>query len=138
MAQQTSTCRTTLPSEEVLVQTVQFFTNEKWRVQTQSARTATFIGKGGFPWRRFYIALGFLIPGFLFSFTIIGMIVGIPLIIVGAIFMISARLRWWGGLMGSDNLAVTVTPLKEGTDVNVTYTKQANKLVSRFLDNLPK
>lgn len=100
MAQQTNTRRTTLPSEEVVVQAVQFFTNEKWRVQTQSARAVTFIGKGGFPWRRFYIGLAFIIPGFLLTLTFIGMFIGIPLIIVGAIFMMSARLRWWGGVNG--------------------------------------
>lgn len=149
MAQQTTTWQTTIPSEEVLVQAVQFFTKENWRVQTQSARAATFMRKARRPWWQISVGLGFLIYGIVAISVYLeamtwgvmdreSMIQSIAITVVGVIFLIWAQRRWRRSRMGSGDIAVTVTPFKEGTDVNLTYTKEAKKLVSRFLDNLPK
>lgn len=44
MADLIATTLTTLPPEEVMVRAVQFFTNERWRAQSQTNRIATFVG----------------------------------------------------------------------------------------------
>ncbi|MHB8304135.1 MAG: Ig-like domain-containing protein [Acidobacteriaceae bacterium] len=49
MADLTASCRTTLAGEDVIVRAVQFFTNDRWRVQSQSARVATLIGRPKIP-----------------------------------------------------------------------------------------
>ncbi len=97
MMQKTATGFTILPPEEVIVRAIQFFTSENWRIQTQSARTATFVGRLRFPWLQIILSIMFLLVGLLLCVTLVGAIIGIPLIIVGVIF--AARARWgfgWG------------------------------------------
>jgi hypothetical protein len=137
MAELVTTHQTALPGDEVLVRGVQFFTNEKWRVQTQSARTATFVGRPGVPWVRIILGIGFVLVGVLLSMTGFGAIIGIPLIIVGIILSVGARIRMLGFLWGSQNLVVSVTPMNGATEVSVTGSKQAKKVVDRFLGLLP-
>jgi len=117
MADLVATRQTTVPGEEVIVRAVQFFTNEKWRPQTQSERIATFMGRPPFP-------IGSLILTLLLLFTTI----------IGGIIMYFFVAR---KMIRFQNLVVTVSPAKAGTDVNVTYPKHAKKLVDRFMELLP-
>jgi len=117
MADLVATRQTTLPGEEVIVRAVQFFTNEKWRPQTQSERIATFMGRPPIPW-------GLLL------LTIIGFICFIVPGVIMYILVVRRMIRF-------QNLVVTVSPAKAGTDVNVTYPKHAKKLVDRFMGLLP-
>lgn len=56
MGQKVAACQTTLLGEEVVVGPIRLFANERRWVQTQSARTADFAGRGGIP--RDHIIIG--------------------------------------------------------------------------------
>jgi hypothetical protein len=116
MADLVATAQTTLGSEEVIVRAVQFFTNEKWRPQTQSARIATFQGRPPIP-------IGSIILMIVFVWTVI-----VPIIMY--INVIRKVIRF-------QNLVVTANPSKSGADVTITYPKHAAKLVKRFTELLP-
>ena len=118
MAEQVTRAQTSLGSEDVIVRAVQFFTSEKWRPQSQSARIATFQGKPPIPW-------GLLI------LTIIGLFM---LFIPGIIMYVLVVRR----AMRFQNLVVTVNPTKAGSEVVVTYPNHAKNLVQRYSDLLPK
>lgn len=57
MADLIATTSTTLQPEEVMVRAVQFFTNERWRAQSQTNRIATFVGIGKIPFMKILLAL---------------------------------------------------------------------------------
>jgi hypothetical protein len=137
--------KTTLQSEEVILRAIHFFINEKWRVQTQSARAVTFIGGSSIKWLRLSIGIILLIIGFiLFLIPFIGWLLGVPLIIGGAILTINGGggFRTMGSVFGSrpgnENIAITVTSLEGTTEVTITNSKQADKLVRQFVEELPK
>jgi len=139
MAHEVTSGQTNLPSEEVLARAVQFFTNEKWRVQTQSARNVTFLGSGGIPWKSIIIYIVMIVAGIFLCMTFFGMIIGIPLIIAGIVLAIRIRMKMLREASGgSENLVVTVSPLKEGTDITLTHSKAGNKLASQFINALPR
>ena len=117
MADLVATAQTSLGAEDVIVRAVQFFTNEKWRPQTQSGRIATFQGRPPIPMGHIFL-------------TIIGLIFFIVPGIILYILLIRKVIRF-------QNLVVTVSPAKAGTDVNITYPKHAKKLVDRFMGLLP-
>ncbi len=117
MADLVATAQTSLGAEDVIVRAVQFFTNEKWRPQTQSARIATFQGKPPIP-----VGLIFL--------TIIGLIFFIVPGIILYILLVRKVTRF-------QNLVVTANPVKLASEVTVTYPKHAKKLVDRFVGLLP-
>ncbi len=116
MADLVASAQTTLGSEDVIVRAVQFFTNEKWKPQTQSARIATFQGRPPIP-------IGSIILMIVFIETII-----VPVIMY--IMIIRKAMRF-------QNLVMTANPSKSGADVTVTYPKHAKKLVNRFMELLP-
>jgi hypothetical protein len=107
--------RTILPCEEVILRAVQFFTGEKWRTQTQSARIATFQGRPPIP-------IGSIIVMILFIWTIL-----VPIIMY--IMIIRKVIRF-------QNIVVTANPIAQGTEVVVTYPSHARKMASKFLDLL--
>ena len=112
MADRTANTQTTLPPEEVLVRAVQFFTNEKWRAQSQTNRIATFVGIIGVPWFRLFLAVlltfCFVIPGVIYYFVVVSKL---------------RRLQ---------NIVVTTTPRDPGCQVVVTYPSHAQRLVDAF------
>jgi len=117
MADRTVTRDTTLPPEEVLVRAVQFFTNEKWRAQSQSSRIATFVGVRRIPWLQIVILLFlfacFLIPGIIYYFVVVAK---------------ARRLQ---------NIVVTTSPKDSGGAVVVTYPPHAQKMVDAFFGSIP-
>ena len=118
MADSVLTKQTNLSGEEVITRAVQFFSTERWRATTQSARSATFEGKPPIPW-------------FMILFTIIGYCC---CVVPGVIMyvMVIKKLRRF------QNLVVTATPMSTGTEVVVTYPGHAKKLAGRFLEALPQ
>jgi hypothetical protein len=112
MADLTVSRSTTLPSEDVLVRAVQFFTNEKWRAQSQTNRVATFIGMAPIPWFQIAVALILLLC----------------LIIPGIIYYYAVILK----LRRMQNTVVTTTPAGSGSEVVVSYPPHAQKMVDAF------
>ena len=117
MADLTTSRDTSLPPEEVLVRAVQFFTNEKWRAQSQTNRIATFVGIGRIPWGQIAILVVLLtclvIPGIIYY-----------------LFVISKARRL-------QNIVVTTTPKDSGCAVVVTYPPHAQKMVDAFFGSIP-
>jgi hypothetical protein len=117
MADLVTTTSTTLPTEEVTVRAVQFFTNERWRMRSQTNRIATFVGISKVPFIRILLALMltffFVIPGVVYYFFVI------------------ARMR------KLRNIVVTTTPSDTGCSVVVSYPKSAHRLVENFVAALP-
>ncbi len=117
MADKVTNGKTSLPSEEVIVRAVQFFSTEKFRASSQSGRTATFDGRPPIPW-------------FMLLLTIIGYLCCIvPGIIM--YFMVIRKLRRF------HNLVVTASPVSGGTEVSVTHPDWAAGQAKRFLAALP-
>ncbi len=118
MAELTASCRTSLAGEDVIVRAVQFFTNDRWRVQSQSARVATLIGRPKIPVGLILLTIVgfffFIVPGFLLYILVIRRAI---------------RLQ---------NIVVTVTPVPNGSDVIITHPKTVSKLANAFIDSLPK
>lgn len=117
MANLVTTHKTSLQGEDVIVRAVQYFTNEKWRAQSQSARVATFQGRPSIPW-------------FLLFLTVIAFIC---LVVPGIVmyFLIIRRVYRFV------NLVVTANPLQSGSEVVINYPKHARRLVNRFTESLP-
>ena len=118
MADLVATRHTTLPPEEALVRAVQFFTNEKWRAQSQTNRVATFVGVIRIPWFQILLAIlltvCFVIPGVIYYVVVISKM---------------RRLQ---------NIVVTTTPQGDGCDVVVSYPPHAQKMVDSFFNALPE
>ena len=78
--------RTSLPGEEVIVRAVQFFTTEKWRCQTQSARTATFAGRPPIPVGILILTIigfaFFIVPGVIMYIVMIRKVIKLQNLIV--------------------------------------------------------
>lgn len=117
MADMVTNGRTSLSAEEVIVRAVQYFSTERWKATSQSARTATFEGKPPIPW-------------FMLLLTILGFLACIVPGIIMYVMVIRKMYRFV-------NLVVTANPITNGTEVSVSHPKTAEKLVSRFLTALP-
>jgi hypothetical protein len=117
MADLLANAKTGLAGEEVIVRAIQFFTNERWRAQSQSSRVATFVGRPKVPWGLVFLTvlafLCFVIPGIIMYFLVIRRVIRFQ------------------------NIVVTTTATPEGTEVTVTYPNTAVKLVGRFMAALP-
>jgi hypothetical protein len=116
MAERVERKQTSLSSQDVMVRAVQYFTNTKWRTQTQSDRIATFVGRPPIP------VLGILLT-----------LVLIPTVI-GAIIAYIAVVR---RAMQLQNIVVTANPNNKGAEVVVTFPKHTRKMVGQFLMSLP-
>ncbi len=118
MADLVLSVRTTLPIDDVMVGAVQFFTNEKWRAQSQAPRVTTFIGRPKIPWLLLFLTiLGLLacfIPGIVMYFFVLRK------------------------AMALQNIVVTANPSAADCEVVVTFPAHARKLVDRFLAALPR
>ncbi len=117
MAEQLATTTTSLNGEEVIVHAVQYFTNGRWRAQSQAARIVTFIGRPKIPW------------GMLFLTVLAFMCMVVPGIIM-YIVVIRKMYRF-------QNLVVTTTATRQGTEVAITHPKFAKSLVEQFIQTLP-
>ncbi len=117
MAEQVATRQTSLGAEDAVVRAVEFFANERWRPQTQSARAATFVGRPPIPWGLILLMIVLLIPT-----------VGIGSLIV-YILIVRRVIRF-------QNLVVTASAATKGSQVTVRYPGHAKKLVNRYLDAL--
>lgn len=117
MADLTATRNTTLPPEEVLVRAVQFFTNEKWRAQSQTSRIATFVGVGRVAFTQIALMLLLFLCGF------------VPGLVYYLIVINKARRL--------QNIVVTTTPQGSGCTVVVTYPSHAQKMVDAFFGSIP-
>jgi len=117
MADKLANNTTSLPSEEVIVRAVQFFSTEKFRCSGQSGRTATFDGRPPIPW--FLLLLTVL--GFLF-FVVPGIIMYI---------LVIRKVRRF------HNLVVTASPVPGGTEVSISHPGWAAKQAQRFMQSLP-
>lgn len=117
MADVTANRLTSLPAEEVIVRSLQFFTTERWRAQSQSSRAATFMGRPPIP--VMYILL-----------TILGFL----LCIVPGVIMYIAVIR---KMIRFQNIVVTANPKDEKTEVVMTHPDHAKKLVDAFFGSLP-
>lgn len=109
--------QTSLSCDDVIPKALLFFSTEKWRAMTQSARSATFAGRPPIPWLMIALTvLGFMfciIPGIIMYFLVVRKII---------------RLQ---------NLIVIAAPTAHGTDVTITYPDHARALVENFLRSLP-
>lgn len=117
MADLVSKTQTTLPPEEVMVRAVQFFTNEKWRAQSQTNRVATFVGMPKIPWTQLLLAI-------LLMFC---------LVVPGLIYYILVIRK----LRQLRNIVVTATPKDGGSEVVVTYPPDTQRMVDTFFGALP-
>jgi hypothetical protein len=108
---------TAIVPEEVIVRAVQFFSTERWRATSQSARTATFEGKVAIPW-------------FMMALTWVGFIACILPGVILYVMTIRKMHRF-------QNLVVTASPVTGGSEVVVQHPGQAGTLVARFLAALP-
>ena len=110
--------KTSLPSEEVSVRAVQFFSTHQWRVTSQSPRAVTLEGRVPIPWIHvLFVIVGYLcciLPGIILYITLV------------------RKVRRF------QNLVVTANPVTDGTDVSITHPPHARGLVTRFLAALPK
>lgn len=117
MAELLKNARTELPGEDVIVRAIQFFTNERWRTQSQTSRVATFVGRPKLPWGLLFLTvlgfLFFLVPGIILYFLVVRRMVRFQ------------------------NIVVATTPFSGGTDVAITYPKTVSKLVNNFVEVLP-
>jgi len=117
MANLIKTRETELKCDEVIARVVQFFSNEKWRCQSQSEKIATFQGRPPMPWFLILLTLiafcFFVIPGIIMYFFVV------------------RKVRRF------QNLVVTTRAIPGGSDVDINYPKHAKKLVNRFLGSLP-
>ena len=117
MADLVAKTQTKLPPDEVMVRAVQFFTNEKWRAQSQTNRIATFVGIAKIPCFTMVLVvvltICFVVPGLIYYFVVVRKL---------------RRLR---------NIVVTTTPNETGTEVVVTYPPDAQKMVDSFFQALP-
>jgi len=132
MAQEVTSIKPTLPSEDVIVRAVQFFSNSRWRVQTQSSRVATFVAL--YSWSSFVGGATLVVMGAMLSITLIGLIFGFPLMVLGFIILVIQKQRY----RRAKDLIVTVNPLEKGSDVVITHSGAARKLVNQFVEALPK
>ena len=118
MADLVARTQTTLPPDEVMVRAVQFFTNEKWRAQSQTNRVATFVGVIKVPWIHLFLAVllmfCFVVPGILYYFLVIRKM---------------RNLR---------NIVVTTTPNDGGSEVVVSYPDDSQRMVDSFFVALPR
>lgn len=117
MADSVANAKTSLSGEEVIVRAVQFFSTEKWRATTQSARVVTFQGRPP-------------IPVMMILFTILGFI----FCIVPGVIMYFMVIR---KLIRFQNLVVTANPIADGTEVSVSHPSWSSSLVKRYLQALP-
>ena len=117
MADLVATTVTTLPPDEVMVRAVQFFTNQKWRAQSQTNRVATFVGVIKVPWIHLLLAiilmLCFVVPGIIYYFLVV------------------RKMR------GFRNIVVTTTSRGSGAEVVVTYPSDSQQMVNNFFAALP-
>jgi len=118
MADFTLSARTTLQVDDVMVRAVQFFTNERWRAQSQAPRVTTFIGRPRIPW-------------FLLFLTVLGFL---ACLVPGIILYIMVLRK----AMALQNIVVTASPSTADLEVVVTFPAHARKLVDRFLAALPR
>jgi len=116
----------------VIVRAVQFFSNSRWRVQTQSSRVATFVAL--YSWSSFVGGATLVVMGAMLSITLIGLIFGFPLMVLGFIILVIQKQRY----RRAKDLIVTVNPLEKGSDVVITHSGAARKLVNQFVEALPK
>jgi hypothetical protein len=117
MAEQVANGKTNLPPEEVIIRAVQFFTGERWRPQTQSARIATFVGRPK-------------ISAVLWLSTVLGLMC----------FVIPGIILYWVMIRKAyafQNIVVTANPILGGSDVLITHSPQVADLVQSFLAVLP-
>lgn len=118
MADLVNTKRTTLSGEDVHVRAAQFFTNAQWRVQSQSPRVSTFVGKPKIPWVMLFL-----------------MIIAFACFVIPGIIMWMLIIRRTFGLQ---NIVVTTNPIDAGCEVVITNSKHAQKMIDRFLEALPE
>ena len=75
MADQVLNVHVALRSDDVIVRAVQFFTNERWRAQSQSERIATFVGRPKFSYVQLVLAilltLACVLPGVIYYLLVI-------------------------------------------------------------------
>lgn len=116
MADRVATGRTTLTTEEVIVRAIQYFSTEKFRATSQSARAVTFEGKPPIPWGMLLlIIVGYIccvVPGLIMQFM-----------------LIRKMYRFY-------SLIVAANPIEGGSEVSVTYPDFAGSLVPQFLSVL--
>lgn len=117
MANVVKSAKTSLGGSEVISRSVQFFSSEKWRCQSQSENIATFEGKQPIPWFLMLLTIAafffFIIPG-----------------IILWIFVVRKVNKF-------QNIVITTKSISEGSEVDVKYPQPASKLVNRFIDSLP-
>ena len=118
MAELNAAAVTTISSEDVMVQAVRTFTNSRFRVQSQTNRIATFVGRAKFPIVHVFVlaflAFFFVIPAIIYWFIVV-------------------RKVW-----RMESIAVTTNPGVGGCGVHVSYPKSAEKAVVAFIASLPK
>ncbi len=117
MANIVTAYKTDLPASEVITRAIQYFTGQKWQPLTQSEKIVTFKGRPA-------------VSGCLIVLTVIAFFAFIiPGIILYLLLIRQA--------MAYQNLIVATSTVDNGTQVTITYPKQAQKLVDSFIALLP-
>jgi hypothetical protein len=113
----TTNCKTSLGNEETIARAVQFFSTEKWRATSQSARTVTFQGIIKIPW-----------------FMMLVTVAAFAACILPGIIMYIAVIKKMRRFV---NLVVTANPVEGGSEVTITHPQAASNLVRRYIEALP-
>lgn len=117
MANVVASKQTSLSGDEVITKAVRYFSTEKWKATTQSARSATFEGKPR-------------IPIFLLFCTFIGFLFFVVPGIIMYLFVIRKLNKF-------QNLVISTTPEHKGCHVEISYPNFARGLARSFLQSLP-
>jgi hypothetical protein len=107
---------TAMKPADVMFRAVQFFTAERWRVQSQNGSIATFIGMPRLHWLQMSLAV----------------LLTLCLVIPGIIYYAVAIRRQ----RREQSIAVTTNPRGERCLVMVTYPPGAESLMTSFLADL--
>lgn len=107
---------TAMKPADVMVRAVQFFTAERWRVQSQNGSIATFIGMPKLHWLQMSLAV----------------LLTLCLVIPGVIYYTVALRKQ----RREQSIAVTTNPRGERCLVMVTYPPGTEKMMTSFLADL--
>lgn len=106
-----------LESAEVITKASSFFSQEKWKVTSQTPQSVILQGKPAFPWGMLFLTL-----------------IGFVLCLIPGIIMHAKTKKRTRQVF---HLIVNATPIPGGSEVTFQYPNEAEALVSQFITTLP-